>query len=177
MVRMMAVDRTANNRRLEEACLRAFEREIARIVEDEFETLCASHPKQFGEIEIPYIGGRFNPNAPHAWVVNLARKALTARCWVGRQNPCCRLPPLPLKVEAIETLQNNADSLLAQWGWYAGLLRKSPWDLRQAMTFEWMCDIHRRTGAKFGGGGELSADRRGFLINAACRARERRPGV
>ena len=87
--------------RLREAFQREFKIKVAWIVEQAFAIL-RDLPDEIYEVEIPWIGGTFDPHVRQGRLVNSATDALVARGWVEQQ---VADPPLPLSVEDIEAMQ------------------------------------------------------------------------
>ena len=121
--------------RITETFQREFELEVARIakgVRKLFEALQAAATEDVDLVEVPFIGGFYDPREPHAWAVNLVIKAKTAQAWVEQQ---VADPLLPLCVKDIAATQNEPDPSLALFGRYAGELRDSNWDIQRHPTF------------------------------------------
>jgi len=135
--------------RILETAAREFTRQVAGLVDQTFATL-RELPEGIDEIELPWIGGSFDPHRPERGVgfKLLVIKALAARAWVASLEP--DMPPLPLSVDDIKAMKKDPDLQLTMFGYYAEHMRRYQWDIRQQFfSFEEFCDQHRRARTRF----------------------------
>jgi hypothetical protein len=128
--------------RILRASIEAFERCVREVVEDQFDGL-RTLPDGIHKIEIPHIGGFYNPHGPHDRVVDRVVKAMTAQHFAKGPHH------LPLRYKDIKKMQRSADPSQVAWGYYAERLRNSVWDIQRQPTFQEFCAVLGQAGTGF----------------------------
>ena len=131
--------------KLVDRCAREFEDQVRHSAEELFELLQACCPEDVDEVEVPFIGGTFDPRAPKQdWPVKQLIKAMATRAFCKIWGPT--YPPLPLSVDDIEEMQGDPDPLLMLWSQVGAQLRGLGWELRRMDIFHEYCEGRRRAG-------------------------------